>query len=596
MEATKTNLDSIVAKFENEPYIGIDTETYGLKWDDRLFSLILYAPNVGGCYFDFKDTLDYDELTLLQEKLFSKEDITWFFHNAPYDVRRLAIEGCEIKGKIHCTLAQARLVENCHMTYSLDACLKRIGQAKNDKVMECIKKRRLYTIVESPIKKKKEKILHFDQVPLDILVEYGIADAKGTFDLGMYQKDMLYKNTQVSFRKKASALYENELKLTKVITEIEDVGIQIDRDYCERGLEWELSKAQVCIDKLTEIAGESYKSGPIWLKKVFDLKGYKYKTNSDTGNPCFDKNELEAMNNPISKLIKELRHHENYARNFYHSFLTHADSDGVVHASIKQGGTDTGRFSYSNPNMQNVPKEENYTGLEFIVRKSFIPREGFVFVAIDYDQQEFRLMLDYAGERKLIQRIVEEGLDVHEATAQMMGVTRKEAKTLNFGLLYGMGPAKLAVALGVPQEKARLLRERYFDALPNVRRFVYNCIERCKMKKEIYTWAGRRLMFPNVNFGYKGPNHLIQGGCGDIMRVAMTRIQDYLRPLRSRILVTIHDELLLEVHKDEIEIFLGVKNIMESVYEGANGMKLTCGVEHSWVSFGQCDMKEGGPI
>ena len=299
---------------------------------------------------------------------------------------------------------------------------------------------------------------------------------------------------------------------------------------------------------------------------------------------------LEGFQTPLAKSLQRYRAATKRANTYFANYLYFADEHDRIHPNMRQAGTDTGRFSFSDPNLQNVPTED--TGA-FPVRRAFVPAPGFFFAMLDYDQQEFRLLLDYAGELGLIRRIVDEGLDVHQAAADQMGVTRPEAKTLNFGLLYGMGADKLAAALGITTGAATILKSNYFEALPKVRDFTQGVTQRANTRGYIYNWAGRVCHFPWVmnprtgkmdRFAYKACNHLIQGGCGDVMKIALNRCDDYLAGKKSRLLLTVHDEVLLEVSFDECYVVAGVKKILDGAYPHRH-LPMTSSASYSLVSW-----------
>jgi hypothetical protein len=203
------------------------------------------------------------------------------------------------------------------------------------------------------------------------------------------------------------------------------------------------------------------------------------------------------------------------------------------------------------------------------------------------------MMLDYAGEKEVIKKVME-GEDVHQATADAMGVTRKEAKTINFGLLYGMGPGKLAAALGIDYDSAKSLRAKYFRSFPGVKSFIRETTKKGETLGFIRNWAGRLLNVEH-DFAYKLPNYLIQGGCADVIKHAMLELHPFLATTKSRILLQVHDELLFQIHKDDLHIVPQLKAIMESIYKPQNGMELTASVEHSWKSWSYWDKVEGEP-
>ena len=269
----------------------------------------------------------------------------------------------------------------------------------------------------------------------------------------------------------------------------------------------------------------------------------------------------------------------------------------MIHANTNQSGTRTGRFSMSNPNLQQTPDSE--------VRKSFIACEDEDLISLDFDQQEYRMMLDYAEQMDLIEE-VKGGLDVHTATAKLMGVDRKPAKTLNFLLLYGGGVVKLALTLfpvtaneptlwyiwkkannwkldaedmkwekfatdevveqNLPLlKKANELRDLYFTRLPKVQGLVEECKKTAQDRGYIRTWTGRRIHF-RKNFAYKAPNALIQGGASDVCKTTIVRIDELLQTKRSKLALSVHDEMVVRQHKSEPDVTERVKDIMQTTF------------------------------
>lgn len=600
---TSSNWQDCLHAISKEKFLGIDTETFGLAWSDRLFSIQI-STEEDDYYFNF---LDYDEFIaapppVLDYKIIpdimsvDSRDTTWFAHNFKYDMAKLRKEGFTFKGHTHCTLAIERLIKNNLMGYSLDACLKRRGRSKNDKVKEYITKNKCYTWQIIPGKAKRFKAMHFDRVPFDIMYEYGCADTRDCRFLGLDQLKSLEKMED----KRILDLYQNEIKLTKVLHDMEWQGMLIDVEYTTKGLNHEQEQLRLARQRIEDITGTLFEQGPKWMQKTFDDLSIPYSRSPQTGRPIFDSDYLDTVTHQLAREILTFREHEKNLGTYYSSFLHLADENNRIHANINQGGTETARFSYSEPNLQNVPKEdEDWEELPFLVRSCFIADPDHYLVMIDYDQQEYRMMVDYAGEQKLIEMIVDGGLDVHQATADMMGVTRKQAKTLNFGLLYGMGVDSLASALKVQDYEAADLRRLYFSRLPKVKEFIRGVTNAGKERGWIFNWAGRRygLPFNDANSAYKLPNHLIQGGCADVVRHAMVQIDEYLASanVRARMGVQIHDELLFQVHKDYVEVIPEFKRIMEGVYKPKNGLPLTCGVDYSPTSWGTKDKVKGMP-
>lgn len=376
---------------------------------------------------------------------------------------------------------------------------------------------------------------------------------------------------------------------------MEERGILIDHAYTTEALNYERRELDKAAKDFEADTGRAYKDSSKLFAEIFTQRG-EWFPKTDKGNPSFAAEFLDDLDSPTAGLIKKYRDHEKRMGTYYSSFLYFADHKNRIHPNMRQAGTTTGRFSYSNPNLQNVPRDEQISGGadQPIVRRSFIPSPDHFLVSIDYDQQEYRMLFDYAGETKIISRVLE-GEDVHQVTADMLGIKRTPAKTLNFALLYGAGSTKMAKMLGISVEEAIDKRRMYFDRLPAVKRFLKYVPQVGVARGFVTNWLGRRCYLQDSTFAYKLPNHLIQGGCADVIKVAMVQLDYHLNKLKSGMILQVHDELLFEVHKDEVGIIGELKEIMEAVYPSLNGMKLTASIAHSDKSWAKADLVEGSP-
>ena len=595
MIVTRNNFLEIRNKFLEPGYFGLDTETTGLRENDELFSFAM-ADDKESYYFNFMEYDGLNELYVLKtehlkyfREIFLHPASTWFMHNAKFDMKMMHREGIKFGGTVHCTQAQERVLKNNYFgnrPYSLDSCAKRRGHEKDSAVEKYITKHKLFKKILIPGKKKAFQERYYYKVPIEIMQKYCEKDALLTREIGMDQlkKFMPMRNTSYDIMN----VVRNERKLTKTLFTMERRGLKIDRAYVEKGLKYEIRAAKAATNKFEEISGAEWSDSSIYLGKIFDTLGEPY-PRTKKGNPSFAKESLEGMETPLAQIIKDIRVHEKYAGTYYSSFL-HYSVEDTLHAEAVQGGTEHGRMSYREPNLQNVPKEEK-DGLEFYVRKSFVPRDGKAFVFIDYDAMEFKFMVDYAGQLDLIKQL-NEGHDPHQATADLVGISRKEAKTLNFGLLYGMGPEKLGKALGIKVWEAKELRSQYFSKLPKVKQFLRAVMERGKDRGFVYNWLGRRCAISHADFAYILPNHIISGGCADAMKVAMNEIDSRFPGLGM--LLQVHDELVFEVDS-KVERMSELAHIMEKSVPSKNGMKFTCSVEHSFKSWGHPDKIQGLP-
>lgn len=192
-------------------------------------------------------------------------------------------------------------------------------------------------------------------------------------------------------------------------------------------------------------------------------------------------------------------------------------------------------------------------------------------------------MLEYANQTDLIEKI-KAGHDPHDATAELTGLTRKPAKTLNFGLLYGMGIAKLAAAIGVTYDEAKEFKWTYFGALQKVKNFIKNTSDTQAQRGYIWNWAGRRYYLDDPKWSYKAANSLIQGGCADIVKLAMVRLEEFLQAYHSRMVLQVHDEVLFEIDIAELHIIPELCIIMEQAYAAKN-MPMSCAISYSPSNF-----------
>lgn len=589
MLVKENELIAIIQKLNNEKELALDTETTSLSAykDGFLFSIIIADCNME-YYFDFSQTLSRE---LLREfkVLFDNPNITWYMHNAKFDLSMLSREDQFIAGPIHCTLAIARVEYNAHLKYSLAECAKRIGLKKDDTVEEYISKHKLYEWQTIPGKKQRSKNKYYSKVPLEIIQPYGEKDARVTYELAQYQKKSIQDFVNQTPRPvpKISAVVENEKRFTKTCFNIERRGVLIDKKYCKEAAEYETENMRKSSDEFTRLTGKAFINSAKELAPIFKELGEVF-PQTEKGNDSFDRAVLGTFKHPAAKTVEEYRKAEKRAAYFY-SYLYHCDSQGVIHADIKQGGTESGRVSYGNPNFQNVPKRGEDNSL-YPVRRAIIPRADYLFFELDFKAAEYRLMVDYAQEMTLVEKI-NQGLDIHVACQEMMGLSdRNQAKTMNFMKLYGGGSQKLANSLNISLDEARVLSQKYWDNLPSVTDFIRRVSKTAERRGYVVNWLGRVCRFPNPRFSYAAPNHLIQGGCADAVKVAMNRLDDFLYYAKSKMLLQVHDSILFEIHQTEVSLVKEIKEIMETAYP-YKYVPLLCDVSCSNKSWG--DLGDG---
>lgn len=687
----RSSYDLIVERLKGKPTLSLDTETTGLRpyHGDRLFSMILGCEGESGqaeaYYFNFWPSYEgvSPEFVLTRahllglKTLFDDPGKSWLIHKFNFDMHVLAVEGLELAGPVWCTMNQGRVEFNEHQSYDLASSLKRIGLAKDDKVEKWIEENAAWEWQTIPGKQQRAKNKFYFKVPFDIIVPYGEDDAKGTFALGRHQVESIGRQAK-EFPENVPSVRDAALleqRLTKTVYRMEHVGVKIDRAYCMRAAQYEADRMEKAKQAFKTESGRDYLASGKLFETIFAGERAKW-VYTEKGNPSFESDALKTFEHPAATHVRTVRDAK-AKLDFYNGFLYHADANDVIHAQFKPCGTRTFRFSSSEPNLQNLTSEEatychacrewfeEYTDVcpecdgkdlkhpEFMVRRAIVPRPGFVFIMPDYDQMEYKMMLDYA-KHMMVQEFkrrgqtwsedyfevankVRDGFDVHKATAELMGVPRKYAKTLNFLLIYGGRTVRLCTALlkptlseaclwalykdwkGFPRHRwtpveeklfaeatdaqkaynlellkqAEALIKKYFQAVPYVEHMVSTITTVIKERGWIRNWAGHKYSFPDRTFAYTGPNTVIQGGCAAVTKTAMNKIDGLLLPMKSRMVLSIHDELPCEIHESEIGSVPGrIKEAMESVFP-YKYLPLTAGME--WSSKSLADKQKGFP-
>ena len=576
MIVNENNFFKVLDFLKTKDDLALDTETTGLLFEDKLFSIIISfgeVGNLGGYYFNFNTDIDVDgnlpSCVLPRHwigclgALFADPGKTWYLHNAVFDLGMLLKEGVCLLGTIHCTLTTERIIRNNLPSYSLSKLVQnyQIGEKLEDKVKKYITKHRLFTKQEVPGKTRTDRKPHYNKVPFDMIVEYGLKDAELTFKLGRRQRQYINKNQMLI------PVATNERKLSSVCAAMCFLGIKLDTAYTKQMFDKQTEELEDLKRQFSSETETTFTRSTKNLLDTFQKFGLRVPLTSK-GNPSFSSTVLENINHPIPKLILKIRKLEKFIGTYYSSFLYYKDSRDIIHPSMHQAGTETGRFSYSMPNLQNVPKNPE-------IRRCFTARnDDYQLVGIDYDQQEYRIMADRAGEKSLIDMVMYEGVDVHTATAKMMDVSRTVAKTVNFMLLYGGGAQKLADTLNISLEEAQVLKNLYFSKLPQIGKFINKVKATGANFGYIHNFLHRRFSCKKDDTN-KLPNHLIQGSGADVIKIAMVRLYEYLLPKKSNMILQVHDELLFEIHKREMDILPKIKEIMCDAYQPKNGLELS---------------------
>jgi len=517
---------------------------------------------------------------------------TKIFHNAMYDVCWIKSLGFKINGDIVCTMIASAITDENRFRYDLNSLSWHyLGYGKNEAALA-------EAASEWGIDPKSEMY----KLPSMHVGSYAERDAEVTFGLWQeMKKEIIHQDLE--------DIFDLETELFPCLVDMKFKGVRVDVDRAQQMKKQLVGEER---DLLTAIERETNVRPQIWaarsIAEVFDNLKIPYERTQKTSAPSFTKNFLQEHKHPVVKLIAKAREINKAHTTFIDSILKYQHK-GRIHADINQlrsqfGGTVTGRFSYSNPNLQQIPARNKDLGPK--IRSLFIPEEGCKWGCFDYSQQEPRLVVHYAALYKLpsVYNVVDAynenvDSDFHQTVADMAKIPRTQAKTINLGLFYGMGKNKLQAELGVTKEKAEELFAQYHNQVPFVKQLMSKASNRAQDRGQIRTLLGRLCRFhlwePN-QFGmhkalphedalrehgpgirraytYKALNKLIQGSAADMTKKAMLDL--YKEGIIPHI--QIHDELDISI-KDDSET-KKIIDIMENAVnlEVPNKVDFECG-------------------
>ena len=560
-------------------------------------------------------------LRWLQDQL--NHGMSVVFHNAQYDLGWLLTEGIEVKGTILDTMIAAPLLDENRFSYSLNALgATYLGQRKAEDELR-------RAAHQHGVDAKAEMW----KLPAGRVAEYAEMDASLTLKLWHVLHKKLIEDD-------CERILDVELSLLPMIFEMRRRGVKVDVDKAEQTkafLEGKEKKLLKEIKDDSDIHLEPWNAKS--LAMVFDNLGLSYQRTAKSDAPSFTKHFLKTHDHPIARKILEVREYNKANTTFVDTILNH-QYNGRIHCQFNQlrsdeGGTVSGRFSSSNPNLQQVPSR--HPEIKSLIRGLFVPEEGCRWGSFDYSAQEPRWLMHYASltpatrDNERVKEIVDlyqkDDLDFHQLVADMAGVERSHAKTINLGIMYGMGIGKLAQTLGdIPFKEAKTLRNEYDEKVPFIRGLASSVMDIASKRAEIRTLLGRKCRFPmrelkgyskeykkpihvdrleerwvdvlntpvgdrdknwasmnperyQVAFVYKALNRLIQASAADQTKQAMKDCMDRGHwPM-----LTVHDELCFSIESDEQ--VTEIKKVMETCAPGLTiPSKVDVGLGENWGS------------
>jgi len=543
--------------------------------------------------------MDKELVTRWLRKQCSYASVNYIFHNAFYDVGWLTTMDIDIKGKIIDTLIAAPLVDENRFRFDLNSLAK-------DYLQESKSEAQLYEAAKMWGLDPKSEMW---KLPASHVGTYAEQDAAVTLRLWHHLKREITSQNLIN-------IFELETDLFPVLFAMKRKGVKVDLDKAEvikNDLQKQENKLLGSIKKLSGVDVEVWAAASV--AKAFDSLSLPY-DRTPTGQPKFDKNFLATHDSPLAKMVVEAREINKARTTFIDTILKHSHR-GRIHAEIHQmrsdqGGTVTGRFSYSNPNLQQIPARNAILGP--MIRSLFIPEKDCQWGIFDYSQQEPRLVVHYAalktffGAGKFVDAYQEEdSTDFHQLVADMADIGRKQAKTINLGLFYGMGKGKLMSQLGVDLETASDLLAAYHERVPFVKQLMNDTMNKAGKKGYLSTLLGRRCRFdlwePSNEWGskalplkdaqreygesmikrawtYKALNRLIQGSAADQTKQAMVSLykEGYLAHIQ------VHDELDFSIASEKDSA--NIKEIMENCVELLVPSKVDVELGESWGDAG----------
>jgi DNA polymerase I-like protein with 3'-5' exonuclease and polymerase domains len=492
------------------------------------------------------------------------------FHNAMYDVCWLRAAGVQINGHIVDTMVMASLIDENRLAYTLNSIsYEFLGEVKDEKALN-------EAAQSWGIDPKSEMY----KLPAMYVGNYAEKDAQLTLELfKVLSREIQKQNLQ--------NVFDLETQLFPCLIDMKFKGVRIDTEKAHK-LKQQLTAQEH--ELLLKVKQETGIEPQIWAARsiatVFDKLGLHYERTEKASAPSFTKNFLQEHKHPIVQMIAKAREINKAHTTFIDTILkfTH---NGRIHADINpirsdQGGTVTGRFSYANPNLQQIPARNKELGP--MIRSLFLPEIGHKWGCFDYSQQEPRLVVHYAATTEpicfdesvtsIVEKFKKDSVDFHKTVADMAGISRDQAKTINLGLFYGMGKAKLQAELGLnTKEEAEILFNQYHNNVPFVKELMNKTSQFAQTSGSIGTLLGRRCRFNKwepATFGmhtamsfeeaertygrgrirramtYKALNKLIQGSAADMTKKAMLDLYN------EKIIphIQIHDELDISVVDD----------------------------------------------
>ncbi|NAR52600.1 DNA polymerase I [Acinetobacter haemolyticus] len=586
---TQADWATLLQRMQQADHFAIDTETTNL--DYRIAELVgfsvafdahdaYYVP-VAHDYEGAPEQLNREHVLEQIKPILENEQVKKIGHHLKYDAHIFANHGITIQGWYFDTMLAS---------YVLNAAATRHGM---DDVARVYLSHLTTTFEQIAGKGAKQK--SFNQIELEVAAHYAAEDAHVTYRLYEVLSAKLKHHPEL-----VNILHNIEMPVARVLTGMEEDGIKLDHAFLDQ-LSVEFSETmQTLENQATELAGEAFNiASPKQVGEVlFDRLGLKGGKKTATGQYSTSESILEKIEHPLAEVILE---HRGLAKlkNTYTDRLVEQSHDSThrVHTSYHQALTATGRLSSTDPNLQNIPIR---TPIGRQIRRAFIAPEGRVLLAADYSQIELRLMAHFSQDDALVHAF-QQGQDVHRRTAaEVLGIDiedvtndqRRQAKAVNFGLLYGMSEFGLTRQLGFTREESRSYIARYFQRYPGVLDYMERTRQIAREQGFVETILGRRLYTPDILANNKmikqaaeraAINAPLQGSAADIIKLAMIAVDKILPKDQAKLLLQVHDELVFEADETIAdELSKQIAEVMQSVLDISVPFVVEVGQGQNW--------------
>ena len=586
---TQADWDKLFQRLSTEKRFAFDTETTSL--DYRIAQIVGFS-----VAFDAKDAYyvplahDYEgapeqlnrETVLAQIKpILENPEIQKIGHHLKYDAHVLENHGIHLQGWYFDTMLAS---------YVLNSVATRHGM---DDVSRLYLSHLTTTYEQVAGKGVKQKT--FNQIEIETAAHYAAEDAHVTYRLYEVLDEKLRKHPEL-----LNLLHNIEMPVARVLTIMEENGIELDLSFLDQlGVDF-ANTIQDLENQIIEIAGESFNvSSPKQVGEVlFDKLGLKGGKKTSTGQYSTSESVLEKIDHPITGLILEYRGLSKLKSTYTDGLLKQAnDESHRVHTSYHQALTATGRLSSTDPNLQNIPVRETI-GRQ--IRKAFVAPKGRILLAADYSQIELRLMAHFSQDAALVDAF-NNGQDVHRRTAaEVLGVAledvtndqRRQAKAVNFGLLYGMSEFGLIRQLGFTRQESQDYIKQYFHRYPGIYEYMQRTRQVALEQGFVETILGRRLYTPDIDARNMmvrkaaeraAINAPLQGSAADIIKMAMIEVEKMLPKDQAKMLLQVHDELVFEVDENIAdELAPKLAEVMQSVLQISVPLIVEVGKGKNW--------------